>query len=83
MEEVKDTLLNIAIVKEVHDLHIWSVTSDFQVLTCHLVIEKGEEAQSVLAEAIRLLKDSFHVEHVTIQIEIERDSIHKEPLCKV
>ncbi len=29
MDEVKNTLLTIAIVKEVHDLHIWSVTSDF------------------------------------------------------
>ncbi|MEN1935272.1 cation diffusion facilitator family transporter [Paenibacillus sp. 102] len=83
VKEVKDTLLSIAIVKEIHDLHIWSVTSDFQVLTCHLVIEKGEETQGVLAKATRLLKDRFHVEHVTIQIEVAGEFIHKEPLCEV
>ncbi|MBY0595324.1 cation diffusion facilitator family transporter [Bacillus bingmayongensis] len=81
VEQVKDTLLNIAIVKEVHDLHIWSITSDFQVLMCHLVIEKGEETQGVLAEATCLLKERFHADHVTIQVEVE--SIHKELLCKV
>lgn len=81
-EEVKNTLLNITIVKEVHDLHIWSVTSDFQVLTCHLIIE-GNETQSVLKEATDVLKGKFHVEHVTIQVEIEGEFNHNETTCKV
>lgn len=81
-QEVKNTLLNITIVKEVHDLHIWSVTSDFQVLTCHLIIE-GNETQSVLKEATDVLKGKFHVEHVTIQVEIEGEFNHNETTCKV
>ncbi|MEK4912081.1 cation diffusion facilitator family transporter [Bacillus sp. FSL E2-8887] len=81
-EEVKNTLLNITIIKEVHDLHIWSVTSDFQVLTCHLIIE-GNETQSVLKEATDVLKGKFHVEHVTIQVEIEGEFNHNETTCKV
>ncbi|MBC2683140.1 cation transporter [Bacillus toyonensis] len=82
MDEVKNTLLTIAIVKEVHDLHIWSVTSDFQVLTCHLII-KGNETQSVLKEATDVLKEKFHVEHVTIQVEMEGEFYHSETTCKV
>lgn len=82
VEEVKSTLLNIPIVKEVHDLHIWSVTSDFQVLTCHLII-KGNETQSVLKEATDVLKEKFHVEHVTIQVEIDGEFHHDETTCKV
>ncbi|WP_254797933.1 cation diffusion facilitator family transporter [Bacillus sp. NH11B] len=82
VEEVKSTLLNIPIVKEVHDLHIWSVTSDFQVLTCHLII-KGNETQSVLEEATDVLKERFHVEHVTIQVEIDGEFKHSETTCKV
>ncbi|HGA0511846.1 cation transporter [Bacillus pacificus] len=82
VEEVKSTLLNITIVKEVHDLHIWSVTSDFQVLTCHLII-KGNETQSVLKEATDVLKEKFHVEHVTIQVEIDGEFNHSETTCKV
>ena len=82
VEEVKSTLLNIPIVKEVHDLHIWSVTSDFQVLTCHLII-KGNETQSVLKEATYVLKEKFHVEHVTIQVEIDGEFNHDETTCKV
>ncbi|HHT7009051.1 cation transporter [Bacillus paranthracis] len=82
VEEVKSTLLNIPVVKEVHDLHIWSVTSDFQVLTCHLII-KGNETQSVLKEATDVLKEKFHVEHVTIQVEIDGEFNHNETTCKV
>ncbi|AIY75155.1 TPA: cation diffusion facilitator family transporter [Bacillus tropicus] len=82
VEEVKSTLLNITVVKEVHDLHIWSVTSDFQVLTCHLII-KGNETQSVLKEATDVLKEKFHVEHVTIQVEIDGEFNHNEITCKV
>ncbi|PGB56342.1 cation diffusion facilitator family transporter [Bacillus anthracis] len=82
VEEVKSTLLNITVVKEVHDLHIWSVTSDFQVLTCHLII-KGNETQSVLKEATEVLKEKFHVEHVTIQVEIDGEFHHSETTCKV
>ena len=82
VEEVKSILLNITIVKEVHDLHIWSVTSDFQVLTCHLIIQ-GNETQSVLKEATEVLKEKFHVEHVTIQVEIDGEFHHSETTCKV
>lgn len=82
VEEVKSTLFNIPVVKEVHDLHIWSVTSDFQVLTCHLII-KGNETQSVLKEATDVLKEKFHVEHVTIQVEIDGEFHHSETTCKV
>ncbi|WP_270340628.1 cation diffusion facilitator family transporter [Bacillus mobilis] len=82
VEVVKSTLLNITVVKEVHDLHIWSVTSDFQVLTCHLII-KDNETQSVLKEATDVLKEKFHVEHVTIQVEIDGEFNHGETTCKV
>lgn len=81
IEEVKDTLLNIANVKEVHDLHIWSVTSDFQVLTCHLVVEKEDDTQVVLVQASNVLKEKFHVEHVTIQVEVEGKFSHIESDC--
>ncbi len=82
IEEVKNTLLNMTLVKEVHDLHIWSVTSDFQVLTCHLIIE-GDKTQHVLKEATDVLKEKFHVEHVTIQVEIDGEFNHSETTCKV
>ena len=41
LEEVKDSLGNIANVKEVHDLHIWSITSGMPMLSCHIsILEK-------------------------------------------
>lgn len=52
------------------------------MLTCHLII-KGNETQSVLREATDVLKREFHVEHVTIQVEIEDEFKHSETTCKV
>ncbi|KKB34701.1 cation diffusion facilitator family transporter [Bacillus thermotolerans] len=71
IQKVKDRLLSLKEVKDVHDLHIWSITSDFPALSCHLVVEAVEDYQSVLSKAKQLLLDEFHLHHVTIQIDKE------------
>ncbi|WP_046175540.1 cation diffusion facilitator family transporter [Domibacillus indicus] len=70
-EKVKEKLLSVAEIQNVHDLHIWSITSDFPAISCHLVVKEGEDNQSVLAKAKKLLHDEFELHHVTIQIEKE------------
>ncbi|OAH52906.1 MULTISPECIES: cation diffusion facilitator family transporter [Bacillaceae] len=71
IQEVKNKLLSLDEVKEVHDLHVWSITSDFPALSCHLVINQDEDYQMVLSKAKKLLLDEFHLHHVTIQIDKE------------
>ncbi|MDP5274485.1 cation diffusion facilitator family transporter [Chengkuizengella axinellae] len=68
-EKVKNTLLKIDGVKDVHDLHIWTITSNMHSLTCHVVIEDTMNEQDILQKAILILGDKFHMNHVTIQIE--------------
>jgi len=59
-------------VREVHDLHIWTITSGYNALTAHVALEEGlamAEAQRVLATLHALATREYGVEHVTIQIE--------------
>ncbi|MGM7634285.1 cation diffusion facilitator family transporter [Bacillus sp. Hm123] len=66
---VKKELEAIAGVVDVHDLHIWTITSGLDTLTCHILIEDDADSQAVLQQAINKIQDKFKIEHTTIQIE--------------
>ncbi|MNO50738.1 Cadmium, cobalt and zinc/H(+)-K(+) antiporter [compost metagenome] len=69
LEEMKSQLERIPGVIEVHDLHVWSITSGMNALSCHLVTEEEQGQQLILQEAIRTLEEKFNIGHTTIQIE--------------
>ncbi len=58
-------------VASVHDLHVWSITSELTAMSCHLVLKPNEDASSVLAESSRVMQKIYGIEHTTIQIEFE------------
>lgn len=68
-DEVKAVLEEIDGVIDVHDLHIWTITSGLDSLSCHILIEDNKSSHEVLQEAINKIKDRFKIEHATIQIE--------------
>ncbi len=68
-EEVKTFLSNIAGVKEVHDLHIWAMSTTETALTAHLVIPEDKKDDKFLNKTCSLLHHKFGIEHSTIQIE--------------
>jgi cobalt-zinc-cadmium efflux system protein len=68
-KEVKGALEKIDGVKNVHDLHIWTITSGLDTLSCHILIEDNRDSQEILQQAIDKIKDQFKIEHTTIQIE--------------
>lgn len=68
-KEVKASLEKIEGVLDVHDLHIWTITSGLDSLSCHLVIEDEKNGQYILQQALDKLKLTFHLEHATIQVE--------------
>jgi cobalt-zinc-cadmium efflux system protein len=76
-EDVKEALESIHGVIDVHDLHIWTITSGLPSLTCHLLVQEDHPSQSILQEAIRTLSDRFHIDHSTIQIETSAN-LHQE-----
>jgi cobalt-zinc-cadmium efflux system protein len=69
MDKVKAALLKIPAVNELHDLHIWTITSGYPVLSCHLTITEIGNHDDVLKRAQKLLHDDFGIEHSTIQVE--------------
>lgn len=72
-EDVQAKLLTVEEVEEVTDLHIWSITSDFPSLTCHVIVYEQADEQIVLRKIQNLLHDEFELHHMTIQIE-KRDN---------
>ncbi|WP_342540299.1 cation diffusion facilitator family transporter [Heyndrickxia sp. FSL K6-6286] len=67
--EIESYLKQINGVINVHDLHIWTITSGLDSLSCHLLVEEHADTQEILQRAIDLIKDKFQIEHTTIQIE--------------
>jgi cobalt-zinc-cadmium efflux system protein len=55
-------------VVEVHDLHIWSVTSGFPALAAHVVVRGGIDRDLVRARVEALLRDRFDIRHTTLQV---------------
>ena len=70
---VEAALTGIDGVADVHDLHVWTLTSDMDVLTAHLGIVPGVDAQSVLQQARTVLAEQFHLQHATLQVETAGD----------
>ncbi|TKC18464.1 cation diffusion facilitator family transporter [Robertmurraya kyonggiensis] len=76
-QEVKATLQKIDGVINVHDLHIWTITSGLDSLSCHLLIKDNQDSQAILQTAINLIESKFKILHTTIQIE-KSDLQHAE-----
>jgi cobalt-zinc-cadmium efflux system protein len=58
-------------VVEVHDLHVWEVTSGFPALSAHVVVERDCDCHAVRASLESLLDDRFDLHHTTLQVEHE------------
>lgn len=67
--QVRQTLMQVDGVVDVHDLHIWTITSGMNSLSCHLLIADQKDHQAVLQEAVRLVEEKFNITHATIQVE--------------
>lgn len=59
-------------VTEVHDLHIWEVTSGFPAASAHIVVDAGHDCHEVRRALSRLLSDEFALSHSTLQVEHAR-----------
>jgi cobalt-zinc-cadmium efflux system protein len=58
-------------VIEVHDLHVWEVTSGFPALSAHVVVRPGDDCHAVRRELAQRVRDRFDIEHTTLQVDHE------------
>ncbi len=71
LNEVQRHIATIPGVSDVHDLHVWTVTSGVVAMTGHAVIDDPARAQSVLETLARRMAE-LGIQHVTVQLEEER-----------
>jgi cobalt-zinc-cadmium efflux system protein len=62
-------LANAPGVVEVHDLHIWTITSGFPALSAHVLVGRGEDCHGRRRELEQVLSREFGIEHTTLQVD--------------
>jgi cobalt-zinc-cadmium efflux system protein len=67
-------------VRSVHDLHVWTVTAGFGSIAAHVVVAEGTDRDLIRRRLELLLKESYGIEHTTLQMEEEasQDLLHVE-----
>lgn len=76
LDDLQRSLNEVPGVQEVHDLHAWVLTSEYNVMSAHVCVEEelshaGEEA--MLTTIRQMAREHFDLSHVTVQLEHERD----------
>lgn len=77
-EKVRRYLSCLPGVSEVHDLHIWALSTSKCALTAHLVKPESENDDALIKEASTTLHENFGIEHITLQWERRADSYQCE-----
>lgn len=79
---LEKTLLGIPGVTAVHDLHVWTITSGIDAMSCHLVVADMAQARPILINAHQAMTSGFGLTHTTIQIE-DRELRESETPMKI
>jgi cobalt-zinc-cadmium efflux system protein len=84
LSEVRRHLTELAGVRDVHDLHAWTITSGLPVLSVHVVVEPevlADGRSAVMLDALQdCLRGHFDVGHSTFQLELEGHADHERPM---
>jgi cobalt-zinc-cadmium efflux system protein len=82
-EEIGRVLAAQNHVVEVHDLHVWEVTSGFPAISAHVTVRAGCDTQAHRRELAELLRERFGVTHSTLQVETRHEGpLTIEPLSR-
>ena len=68
-EEVGHAMAGHPGVREVHDLHVWTITSGFPALSAHVLVDPGADCHGLRLQLQRRLREQFGLEHTTLQVE--------------
>src|SRR5260370_1596315 len=71
VQEVGAAMCSVPGVREVHDLHVWTVTSGFPALAAHIRTEPSEDTDEVRQRLEAVLHERFGLEHTTLQVVAE------------
>lgn len=69
VDELRRRLGELPGVVDVHDLHVWTLTSEMEVASVHLTVADAADGHEVLDLASRLMRDDYAIGHATLQVE--------------
>lgn len=78
VEDVRNCLLSVPGVRDVHCLHVWTISSGLNSLSAHVAVDSGHQGPQVLQVLRNAIADRFDVGHVTLQIEPDEFSACRE-----
>jgi cobalt-zinc-cadmium efflux system protein len=81
VDQIRDAIRALDHVAEVHDLHVWTITSGVVSLSCHAVKTPGASSAGALSAIRGLLHARFGIDHVTVQVE-EEDFVEENGACE-
>jgi cobalt-zinc-cadmium efflux system protein len=70
-EQIGQVLAEQPGVVQIHDLHVWEVTSGFPALSAHVVVRAGEDCHELRRTLQRVLEERFDLHHTTLQVDHE------------
>jgi cobalt-zinc-cadmium efflux system protein len=62
-------------VTEIHDLHIWEVSSGFPALSAHVLVHTNADCHAARRQLERMLAERFALEHTTLQVDHQRGEL--------
>lgn len=72
--ELGRRMVGVQGVREVHDLHVWTITSGFPALAAHVLVGAGQDCHETRRALERMLRGEFAIEHTTLQVDHESES---------
>jgi cobalt-zinc-cadmium efflux system protein len=86
LDKVTDTIKSVKGVVEVHDIHIWTITSGIYALSTHILIQDQmlSHTSEIIATINHELEQKFNITHTTFQLECEKcDSCAQGLVCQI
>lgn len=69
LDALRAMLESVPGTREVHDLHVWTLTTGHYALSAHAVADPGVSSDAIVSRMARRCAEEFHIDHVTIQVE--------------
>jgi cobalt-zinc-cadmium efflux system protein len=75
-QEIAAAIRRHAGVTDVHDLHVWEISSGFPALSAHVLVGRDEDCHAIRCELEALLHERFRLDHTTLQVEHTSERLH-------
>ena len=81
-EEVGTSMVGVPGVEEVHDLHVWTITSGFPALAAHVLVGRNQDCHARRRDLEKLLANEFGIEHTALQVDHVGNHAAEGPLLR-